>query len=54
LEAEPDNAVIVEFGIAFYQRLLAKSDAALTEANLPRSEVEEGLKELQCRRRGGE
>jgi tetratricopeptide (TPR) repeat protein len=50
LDAEPDNDAIVEFGIAFYQRLQAHSDAALTAANLPRAEVEEGLNELQRRR----
>ncbi len=50
LYAEPDNAAIVEFGLAFYQRLLTQSDAALSAANLPRSEVEEGLKDLQGRR----
>jgi hypothetical protein len=51
LEAEPDNGKIVEFGIAFYHRLLAHSAAALAEANLPRVEVEEGLKELEARRK---
>jgi hypothetical protein len=51
LDAEPDNAAIVEFSIAFYQRLLAHSDAVLNEANLPRAEVAEGLKELQGRRK---
>jgi len=51
LDTEQDNNVIVELGIAFYQRLLALSDAALKEANLPRAEVEEGLKELQGRGR---
>ena len=50
LDAEPDNEAIVEFGIAFYERLLRQSDRALNEANLPRAEVEEGLKELQRRR----
>ena len=54
LDTEPGNDAIVEFGITFYQRLLEQSDTALTEANLPRSEVEEGLKELQVRRRGVE
>jgi hypothetical protein len=53
LEAEPDNAALVEFGLAFYQRLLAQTDAALTAANLPRAEAEEGLKDLQRRRPGG-
>src|SRR5438132_525575 len=51
LDAEPDNAAIAEFGIAFYQRLLVQSDTALGEANLPRAEVEEVLKELQSRRK---
>ena len=50
LDAEPDNGAIVEFGVAFYQRLLTQNDTALTAANLPRAEVEEGLKELENRR----
>ena len=50
LDDEPDNVAIMEFGIAFYQRLLAQSDAALNEASLPRAEVEEGLKGIQRRR----
>ena len=50
LDAEPDNDAIVEFGVAFYQRMLTQSDTALTAANLPRAEVEEGLKELESRR----
>ena len=50
LEAEPDNQVIVEFGITFYERLRAQSDAALNAANLPRAEVEDGLKQLGRRR----
>ena len=49
LDAEPANQAIVEFGLAFYRRLLAQSDDALLAANLPRAEVEEGLKELQGR-----
>jgi hypothetical protein len=51
LDSEPDNMALVEFGIAFYQRLLTQSDAALVEGKLPRAEVEEGLRELQTRRR---
>ena len=50
IDAEPDNHAIVEFGITFYQRLLAQSEMALQEANLPRAEVEAGLKQLQDRR----
>jgi hypothetical protein len=53
LEAEPDNAALVEFGLAFYQRVLAQSDAALLAANLPRTEAEEGRKELRNRHRAG-
>jgi len=49
LDAEPDNDTIKEFGIEFYQRLLAQSDATLAAANLPRAEVEDGLKKLQQR-----
>jgi hypothetical protein len=51
LDAEPDNQAIVEFGVTFYQRLLAQSDAALDAGNLPRTEVEEGLQALQTRHR---
>ena len=54
LDAEPDNGAIVEFGVAFYRRLLAQSDAALTEGALPRVEVEEGLKELLQRSKRSE
>jgi pentatricopeptide repeat protein len=49
LDAEPDNAVIAEFGLAFYQRLLNRSDHALSDGNLPRAEVEQGVRELQTR-----
>lgn len=49
LDAEPDNGAIVEFGLAFYQRLLTQSDATLDAGGLPRAEVEEGLKQLQAR-----
>ena len=49
LEAEPENRFIVEFGIVFYQRVLAQSDATLMAGSLPRPEVEEGLRELQLR-----
>src|SRR6266567_241127 len=46
LDAEPDNEAITEFGVAFYKRMMARSDTALTEGALPRAEVEEGMKEL--------
>ena len=54
LDDEPENGTIVEFGVAFYKRMLAQSDAALTEGTLPRAEVEEGLKELLQRPKRGE
>ena len=50
-EAEPDNHAIVEFGIAFFDRLLTHSDATLVGGKLPRVEAEEGLKVFQNRRR---
>src|SRR5688572_29598274 len=50
VEAESQNLAITEFGISFYHRLLAQSDAALTAGHLPREEVEQGLKEIEARR----
>jgi len=49
LDAEPDNHAILEFSIAFYQRLLAHSDGTLEASGLPRAEVEDGLKQLRAR-----
>ena len=49
LDSEPGNIALVEFGIAFYQRLLTQNDAALIEGKLPRAELEDGLKQLQAR-----
>jgi len=51
LDAGPNNERLMEFGCAFYRRLLAQSDTALSDANLPRTEVEEGLKQLEARRK---
>jgi len=50
LEADSQNLAPVEFGVAFYRRLLTQSDAALSAGNLPRTEVEQGLQELEARR----
>lgn len=47
---EEDEQFVHE-GVAFYERLLKKSDSLLTEGNLPREEVQEGLKKLQDRLR---
>ena len=54
LDADPDNAAIVEFGVSFYERMLAQRDAALAEGALPRSEIEEGLHELLQRQKRAE
>lgn len=51
LDAEPGNERLVELGCAFYRRLLNQNDTALNEANLPCREVEEGLTELETRRK---
>ena len=50
LEAEPNNSTAVEFGISFYERMQRQSDARLMDGNLPREEVEAGLRELRDRR----
>lgn len=44
-EAKGEVKELIEKGIAFYQRLLQKSDEDLEKGNLPRSEVEETLAE---------
>ena len=49
LEAEPNNARIPEFGMAFYERLLSQSDAALAEGNLPRKEIEQAIRDFRDR-----
>ena len=45
---------IVERSKAFYQRLLERDDADLILGNLPRSEVETGLAQLEVGRTGGQ
>jgi hypothetical protein len=50
LETDPESVAIVNFGIAFYERLRSQSDTALANGNLPRQEVEAGLAELRKRR----
>jgi hypothetical protein len=47
LEGSPDADGARRFGIAFYERLLRRSDAELAQGNLPRHEVEAGLREVQ-------
>jgi len=42
----PDGPNPAELGVAFYERLLQKSDVELAQGNLPREEVESALQEL--------
>ena len=49
LDVEPRNAGLLEFGIAFYERLARQSDDVLAAGNLPRTELEAGLAELRNR-----
>jgi hypothetical protein len=50
LDQEPDNPNVLDLGTAFYRRLESRTDRILEEGNLPRPELEAGLKELQERR----
>ena len=49
-EKEPASDGIIKQGIAFYNRLLKKSDTDLKAGNLSREEVEEGLAQLESKR----
>ena len=49
LDQAGENVRILEFGIAFYERLLVLSDDALDVGSLPRLEVESSLTELRRR-----
>ncbi len=46
IEDEEDSEEAVEFGKAFYERLLERSDEELAKGNLPRDEVLDGLARL--------
>jgi tetratricopeptide (TPR) repeat protein len=50
LELEANARRVLDWGIAFYERLQRLSDDALVAGNLPRSELESGLAELQTKR----
>jgi hypothetical protein len=50
LDAEPENAPLLELGISFYRRLESQSDVQLNDGNLPRAEVEAGLADLNSRK----
>jgi hypothetical protein len=50
LESGADQAAVMDFGIAFYERLQRQSDASLDAGNLPRAELDAGLAELRGKR----
>jgi len=49
LDATANDPPTLEFGAAFYERILRQSDAMLLAGNLPRAEAEEGLREWRRR-----
>jgi hypothetical protein len=49
LDATANDPASLEFGAAFYERILRQNDAVLLAGNLPRAEAEEGLRELKER-----
>jgi len=50
LDAEPAKPELLEFGREFYQRLLRLDDTVLALGNLPRTEAQAGLAELDGRK----
>jgi len=54
LEAESNEPKLLDFGIAFYQRLASQSDTSLSAGNLSRDEVNAGLADLERRKRAKE
>lgn len=46
----PLETAVLDFGIAFYERLQVQSDRKLAEGNLPRSEIEAALADLRQKR----
>ncbi len=47
VQAEPRFPGLLEFGTSFYERIGRQRDRVLEEGNLPRSELEAGLRELR-------
>ncbi len=52
LDLEDRPSGVMEFGVAFYERLGRHPDEALASGNLPRAELEAGLAELRARKAG--
>lgn len=50
LQQDGTNSGLLDFGLAFYRRLATRDDTALAEGNLPRSELEAGLGELESKK----
>ena len=50
LDGDVNNDYALNFGISFYERLLGRTDNQLADGNLPRVEVEAGLRELRSKR----
>jgi tetratricopeptide (TPR) repeat protein len=50
LDSDVNNDYALNFGIAYYERLLGHTDTELAGGNLPRAEVEAGLQELRGKR----
>ena len=53
LTADPANPGLRDFGMSFYNRVQAQSDAHLAAGNLPRAELEAGLAEFQALTQAG-
>lgn len=52
LDEHPGDAELRGVGLAFYERLLARDDAALAAGGLPRAEARAGLAEVRSRGEG--
>ncbi len=50
LEDDPENIALLDFGIAFYERLSGQSDEMLAAGELPRPELEAARNELRSRK----
>jgi hypothetical protein len=50
IEIQPENVELLNFAVAFYERMQQKSDAVLIAGNLPRAEVETGLAQVLAKK----
>jgi hypothetical protein len=49
IEAAPAHQQVLEFALAFYERLQSQTTTALEAGNLPRAEVQAGLAQIRER-----